>query len=80
MCSGTAKQVLFDRFAASGKDQLILLIASDLDPAGDNIAQNSLNYMIRDAGHRRGAGRGVEGRLDAGAGALARLAGVLSRQ
>ena len=50
MCSGTAKQVLFDRFSASGKDALILLIASDLDPAGDHIAQNFVNYMIRDAG------------------------------
>ena len=50
MCSGTAKQVLFDRFSASGKDALILLIASDLDPAGDHIAQNFVNHMIRDAG------------------------------
>ena len=48
MCSGTAKQVLFDRFSASGKDALILLIASDLDPSGETIANDFLHYLVRD--------------------------------
>lgn len=50
MCSGTAKQVLFDRFSASGKDALILLIASDLDPSGETIANDVLHYLVRDCG------------------------------
>jgi hypothetical protein len=50
MSSGTANQEIFDRFSASGKDRLILLVVTDLDPAGDHIAQNFVNYMIRDAG------------------------------
>ena len=47
---GHGQAGLFDRFSASGKENLILLIITDLDPGGDNIAQNCLNYMIRDAG------------------------------
>ena len=50
MSSGTANQTIFDRFDASGKGKLILLVITDLDPGGDNIAQNFLHYMIRDAG------------------------------
>jgi hypothetical protein len=48
MCSGTAKQALFDRFSASGKEALVLLIASDLDPAGETIASDFLHYLVRD--------------------------------
>ena len=48
MCSGTAKQVLFGRFSASGKDALTLLIASDLDPSGETIANDFLHYLVRD--------------------------------
>ena len=64
MCSGTAKQAIFDRFSTSGKERLILLIASDLDPAGDHIAQNFVNYMIRDAGLDEEEVDGAKDRLD----------------
>ena len=49
-CSGTVKQAIYDRFAASGKEKLVLLIASDLDPSGETIAAAFVKYFLRDCG------------------------------
>jgi hypothetical protein len=38
MCSLPAKRKIYDRYAGSQKEKLILLCVSDLDPAGDTIA------------------------------------------
>ena len=51
--SGTVKQDLFTRFKMSRKPKLILLLLSDLDPTGDTIAEDMVNYMRRDCGMKR---------------------------
>ena len=48
--SVTARQKLFERFDTSGKERIILLMVSDLDPAGDEIAKDTLLYLRRDCG------------------------------
>jgi hypothetical protein len=46
-CSLDPRRALAERYQASGKDRLILLVASDLDPDGDSIAE-SFARSIRD--------------------------------
>jgi hypothetical protein len=53
-CSGTVKQAIYDRFIASGKEKLVLLIASDLDPSGKTIAAAFVKYFLRDCELPRG--------------------------
>ena len=50
MCSLPAKNQIANRYYGSGKDKLILLIVSDLDPAGDAIAADLLKSFRRDFG------------------------------
>jgi hypothetical protein len=44
------KHKVATRFRASGKDKLILLVITDLDPAGDTIAENLVNDFREDYG------------------------------
>ena len=46
----SAKHEVAQRFAASGKKKLVLLVASDLDPMGDVIAEDLVKTMRRDFG------------------------------
>jgi hypothetical protein len=46
----TLKKKIVDRYRESGKDKLIVLVISDLDPAGDNIAKDLLKTFRRDFG------------------------------
>jgi ParB-like nuclease domain len=46
-CSLEPRRAIASRFASSGKDRLILLVASDLDPDGESIAE-SFARSIRD--------------------------------
>ena len=48
MSGPTVKKKIANRFWASGKQQLILLVVSDLDPAGDAIAQDIRDAFERD--------------------------------
>ena len=50
MCSLPAKKKIADRYRSSGKAKLILLVVSDLDPAGDAIAEDLLKSFRRDFG------------------------------
>jgi hypothetical protein len=50
MCSLPAKKKIADRYLSSGKAKLILLVVSDLDPAGDAIAEDLLKSFRRDFG------------------------------
>src|SRR5262249_13230304 len=48
MSSLPPKKAIHDRYIRSGKDKLILLIVSDLDPAGDAIAEDWVKCFRRD--------------------------------
>jgi hypothetical protein len=50
MSSLPPKKAIRDRYYISGKDQLILLVVSDLDPAGDAIAEDLIKSFRRDFG------------------------------
>ena len=50
MCSLPAKKKIASRYRTSGKAKLILLVVSDLDPAGDAIADDLLKSFRRDFG------------------------------
>jgi hypothetical protein len=50
MSSLSPKRKLHDRYRASRKDKLILLVVSDLDPAGDAIAEDLVKSFRRDFG------------------------------
>ena len=50
MCSLPAKKKIASRYRISGKAKLILLVVSDLDPAGDAIAEDLLKSFRRDFG------------------------------
>ncbi len=50
MSGPTVKKKIADRFWRSGKERLILLVLSDLDPAGDAIAQDIRDAFERDFG------------------------------
>jgi len=50
MSGPTVKKKVADRFWRSGKERLILLVVSDLDPAGDAIAQDIRDAFERDFG------------------------------
>ncbi len=50
MSSLPPKKAIADRFKASNKAQLVLLIVTDLDPAGETIARDMLKSMRRDFG------------------------------
>src|ERR1700730_1785490 len=50
MSSLTPKKEILDRYRASQKDKLILLVVSDLDPAGDAIAEDLVKSFRRDFG------------------------------
>ena len=50
MCSLSTKRRIYERFRCSRKEKLILLIVSDLDPAGDAIAEDYLKSFRRDFG------------------------------
>lgn len=49
-CSIPPRRGIAERFEKSGKDRLIVLIASDLDPDGEAIAQSLAESMQRDFG------------------------------
>lgn len=49
-CSGPPRQQLAERYRASGKDRLIVLAMSDLDPDGDEIAHSFARSMRDDFG------------------------------
>lgn len=53
MSSLAPKKKLVDRYRASEKDTLILLVVSDLDPAGDAIAEDLVKSFRRDFGIRK---------------------------
>jgi hypothetical protein len=44
------KKAIFDRYIASGKKGLILLLVTDLDPAGETIAEDLVKSFRRDFG------------------------------
>jgi hypothetical protein len=48
--SAEARRTVMDMFPGCyvGKDRLTLLIASDLDPSGETIANDFLHYLVRD--------------------------------
>ena len=48
MSSLPPKKDIYDRYVASQKDKLILLVVSDLDPAGDAIADDLVKSFRRD--------------------------------
>jgi hypothetical protein len=48
MSGPTVKKKVEERFILSGKDKLILLVVTDLDPGGDTIAQDIRNAFERD--------------------------------
>jgi hypothetical protein len=48
MSSLPPKKAIYDRYRWSGKDRLILLVVSDLDPAGDAIAEDLVKSFRRD--------------------------------
>jgi hypothetical protein len=50
MCALPAKKHIRDRYLRSRKEKLILLVVSDLDPAGDAIAVDLLKSFRRDFG------------------------------
>jgi hypothetical protein len=50
MSSLPPKKAIRDRYVLSQKDQLILLVVSDLDPAGDAIAEDLVKSFRRDFG------------------------------
>ena len=50
MCALPAKKNICDRYLLSRKEKLILLVVSDLDPAGDAIAADLLKSFRRDFG------------------------------
>ena len=50
MCALPAKKNIRDRYLLSRKEKLILLVVSDLDPAGDAIAADLLKSFRRDFG------------------------------
>jgi hypothetical protein len=50
MSSLPPKKAIRDRYIISGKEKLILLVVSDLDPAGDAIAEDLLKSFRRDFG------------------------------
>jgi ParB-like nuclease family protein len=50
MSSLPPKKEIHDRFIVSGKERLILLVVSDLDPAGDAIAEDLVKSFRRDFG------------------------------
>ena len=50
MASGTILRDLFERYEYSLKPTLTLLVASDLDPSGDTIANNVVNVLCSDIG------------------------------
>jgi ParB-like nuclease domain len=50
MSSLPPKKAIYDRYKRSGKDRLILLVVSDLDPAGDAIAEDLVKSFRRDFG------------------------------
>jgi ParB-like nuclease family protein len=50
MSSLPPKKEIHDRFVVSGKERLILLVVSDLDPAGDAIAEDLVKSFRRDFG------------------------------
>ena len=49
-CGPTLKRKIVQRYLISGKDNLILLIVTDLDPAGETIAQNFRDDLEDDFG------------------------------
>jgi hypothetical protein len=50
MSGPTVKKKIYDRYDDSGKENLVLLVVSDLDPAGDAIAQDIRDAFERDFG------------------------------
>jgi hypothetical protein len=50
MCCLPAKRAIFERFNSSRQAALVLLIVSDLDPAGEAIAQDLVSSLRRDFG------------------------------
>jgi hypothetical protein len=50
MCSLPPKQKIYSRYRMSQKERLILLVVSDLDPAGEAIAEDLLKSLRRDFG------------------------------
>jgi hypothetical protein len=48
MSSLPPKKAIYDRYRRSGKDKLIMLVVSDLDPAGDAIAEDLVKSFRRD--------------------------------
>ena len=50
MCSLPAKRKIYERYACSQKEKLILLCVSDLDPAGDTIAADLPESFEQDFG------------------------------
>jgi hypothetical protein len=50
MCALPAKKKIADRYVWSRKDKLVLLVVSDLDPAGDAIAADLVKSFRRDFG------------------------------
>ena len=50
MCALPAKRRIRDRYILSQKEKLILLVVSDLDPAGDAITADLLKSFRRDFG------------------------------
>jgi hypothetical protein len=50
MSSLPPKKAIHDRYVLSQRDQLILLVVSDLDPAGDAIAEDLVKSFRRDFG------------------------------
>ncbi len=50
MSSLPPKKAIHSRYRRSGKDKLILLVVSDLDPAGDAIAEDLVKSFRRDFG------------------------------
>jgi hypothetical protein len=53
MSSLTPKREIFNRYGASRKDTLILLVVSDLDPAGDAIAEDLVKSFGEISGSKR---------------------------
>src|SRR5262249_48314891 len=48
MSSLPPKKEIYERYVDSGKEHLILLVVSDLDPAGDAIAEDLIKSFRRD--------------------------------
>ena len=49
-CGPTLKRKIVQRFLKSEKDKLILLVVTDLDPAGEAIVQNFKDDLVDDFG------------------------------